>query len=226
MKKETRTTITCKTTSIIFLSLVMLFASITLVETKTTQQLVYAQNATSSNQTSTSSNATTTTTAAGVTDFKTLRDQYVPQWQQLNFQLGFDTFVESGSVRGYGVYQEHPSNIFNPDTSSIVLYLEPVGYGYKEGVDKEGTVLYSFDFNATINISDKQGNPVTKPIPADFGEALNSHNKATEAFMPITITLEDPLPIGEYRITYTLTDGTSGKSFETVKDIKVAETVS
>jgi len=221
MKKGTQTTIT----TVIFLSLAMLFTSIILVET-TTKQLVYAQNATSSNQTPTSSNVTTTTTAAGVTDFKTLRDGYFAQWQQLNFQSGFDTFVEYGSVQGYGVYKEHPSNIFTPDTSSISLYVEPIGYGYEERVDEKGTVLYSFNFTATINISDKQGKPVTEPILAEFGEPLNSHKKATEAFMPLTLTVDQPLPIGEYTITYTINDGKSGKSFEIVKDIKVAETVS
>ncbi len=234
MKKETQTTTTTRytttTTSIMFLSIAMLFASIALVQTTTTPpQVVYAQNATSSDQapTSSSSNASTTTnTTPGVTDFKTLRDQYLAKWKQLNFQSAFDTFVEDGSVRGYGVYQKHPSNVFSPNTRSIALYMEPVGFGFKEGIDKEGTVLYSFDFNATINISDKAGNPITEPIPADFGEFLNSHNWGTEAYVPMTLTLDNPLPIGEYKITYTLTDGTSGKSFDTVKDIRIAETVS
>ena len=169
---------------------------------------------------------TTTTTTSSITDFKTLRDQYLVEWQQLEFQAGFDTFIEDGSDQGYGVYDERPSNIFSPDARSIVLYVEPIGYGFKEGVDEEGNVLYSFNFTATIDISDSQGNPLTEPIPADFGEPLNSHNKATEAYMPITLTLDQPLPTGEYTITYVITDATSNKSFEIVKDIRVAETVS
>jgi hypothetical protein len=39
-------------------------------------------------------NPSQNTTGTGVTDFKTLRDQYLAQWQQLNFQSSFDTFVE------------------------------------------------------------------------------------------------------------------------------------
>ena len=108
------------------------------------------------------------------------------------------------------MYEERPSNIFTPDTSAITLYVEPVGYSFKEGV--EGNILYSFNFTATITISDSQGNPLTEPIPAEFDEPLNSHNKATEAFMPITLTLDQPLSVGKYRITYDITDGTSGKS--------------
>ncbi len=163
-------------------------------------------------------------TTAG-TDFQTLRESYLDQWQQLDFQSVFDTFVEDGSVEGFGVYDERPSNIFSPDTRTIVLYVEPVGYGFQEGVDEEGNVLYLFNFSATVEVSDNQGNPLTEPIPADFGDPLISHNKATEAFMPITLTLDQPLPIGEYSVTYTITDATTGKSFEIPKDIRVVETL-
>ena len=91
---------------------------------------------------------------------------------------------------------------------------------------KKGSTLYSFNFTSTITISDNQGNPLTEPIPAEFDEPLNSHNKATEAFMPITLTLEQPLPVGQYTIIYDITDGTSGKNFEIIKDIRVAEIIS
>jgi hypothetical protein len=213
---------TAVNTMVFLLSLAFLFTSTVLVETSI-KQLAHAQNATSNNQTTTSSNASTT---GGASDINALRDEYFAKWKQLDFKSGFDTFVEPGSVQGYGVYHEHPSNIFRPDTSSIALYVEPVGYGYKEGVDEKGNVLYSVDFNTTMSISDKQGKPITEPIPADFGNALNSHRQATEVFMPITLDLEQPLPIGEYTITYTITDNTSGKSTNIVKDIRVAETVS
>jgi hypothetical protein len=213
--------------AILFMTLAILFPS---TITGTLSYSAYAQANTTTIQTpnaaTLSQNTTATTTGTGVTDFKTLRDQYLAQWQQLNFQSSFDTFVEPYSALGYGIYQEHPSNIFNPDMSAITLYVEPVGYGFKEGVDEEGNILYSFNFTATITISDSQGNPLTEPIPAEFDEPLNSHNKATEAFMPITLTLEQPLPVGQYTITYDITDGTSGKSFQIVKDIRVAEVIS
>ena len=183
---------------------------------------VYAQTETATTLSDAPSQNQTT---AGIADFKTLRDSYLAQWQQLEFQSGFDTFVEDGSVQGYGVYNEHPANIFSPDARSIALYVEPVGYGFQEGVNEEGNILYSFNFSATIEISDSQGNPLTEPIPASFDEPLYSHNKATEAFMPITLTLDQPLPIGKYTITYTINDATSEKSFEIAKDIRVAETI-
>jgi hypothetical protein len=215
--KNKRTTISV---TVVFLSLALLFTSLVLVETSS-KHLAYAQNATSSNQTLTSSNAT-----AGASDFKAIRDEYFAKWKQLDFKSAFDTFVEYGSVQGYGVYKEHPSNIFNPDTTSITLYLEPVGFIHGEGVDEKGNVLYTFDFKAIMEITDKQGKPLSEPIPADFGTPLNSHRQATEAFAPITLTLDQPLPVGEYKLTYTLTDNSSGKSFKIIKDIRIAETVS
>jgi hypothetical protein len=225
-----RKTAVIGTSAALFLAIIVLFLSIM---TGIPQYSAYAQaNATTiltPNATSSSQNTTTTTTTSngtGVTDFKTLRDQYLAQWQQLNFQSSFDTFIEPYSEQGYGVYRERPSNVFTPDTSAITLYVEPVGYSFKEGVDAEGNILYSFNFNATITISDSQGDPLTAPVTAKFGEPVNSHNKATEAFMPIALTLEQPLPVGQYTITYDITDATSGKSFQIVKDIRVAEIIS
>jgi hypothetical protein len=217
----------------LFLAVAMLFLG-TIIGAP---QYAYAQaNATTiltSNATSPSPSPSQNTTATtitnnvtGVTDFRTLRDQYLAQWQQLNFQSSFDTFIEPYSYKGYGVYRERPSDVFTPDTSSIALYVEPVGYGFKEGVDAEGNILYSFNFTATITISDNQGNTLIEPIPAKFDEPLNSHNKATEAFLPITFTLEQPLPVGQYTIAYDITDGASGESFQIVKDIRVAEIIS
>lgn len=183
-------------------------------------------NATSISPSPSQNTTATTNNGTVVTDFKALRDQYLAQWQQLNFQSSFDTFIEPYSYQGYGAYRERPSNVFTPDTSTIALYVEPVGYGFKEGVDAEGNILYSFNFTATITISDNQGNTLIEPIPAKFDEPLNSHNKATEAFLPITFTLEQPLPVGQYTITYDITDVASSKSFQIVKDIRVAEIVS
>ena len=227
MKIKNSVTAIVSGTAVLFMTLAILFPS---TITGTLSYSAYAQANTTTiltpNAATLSQNTTATTTGTGVTDFKTLRDQYLAQWQQLNFQSSFDTLVEPYSAQGYGVYQERPSNIFTPDMSAITLYVEPVGYGFKEGVDEEGNILYSFNFTATITISDSQGNPLTEPIPAEFDEPLNSHNKATEAFMPITLTLEQPLPVGQYTITYDITDGTSGKSFQIVKDIRVAEVIS
>ena len=227
MKIKNSVTALVGDTAVLFMTLAILFPS---TITGTLSYSAYAQANTTTilipNAATLSQNTTATTTGTGVTDFNTLRDKYLAQWQQLNFQSSFDTLVEPYSAQGYGVYQERPSNIFTPDMSAITLYVEPVGYGFKEGVDEEGNILYSFNFTAIITISDSQGNPLTEPIPAEFDEPLNSHNKATEAFMPITLTLEQPLPVGQYTITYDITDGTSGKSFQIVKDIRVAEVIS
>lgn len=223
MKDNNKETRIAGGTAVLFMTLAILFPSTMVIPSP---HSAYAQVNATTALTPDAAMSSQNTTASGANDFKTLRDQYLAQWQQLNFQSSFDTFVEPYSALGYGVYEERPSNIFTPDTSAIMLYVEPVGYEFEEGIDEEGNLLYSFNFTATIEITDSQGNPLTEPIPAEFEEPLNSHNRATEAFMPITLTLEQPLPIGQYTITYDITDSTSGKSFQIVKDIRVAEVIS
>jgi hypothetical protein len=88
----------------------------------------------------------------------------------------------------------------------FVLYVESVGYGIKEREDDEDNLFYSFNFSATIMISDNQGNLLTEPIFANFGENLNLYNKAIEAFMPLTLIPDQPFPIGEYTITCSITN--------------------
>ena len=43
--------------------------------------------------------------------FKALRDQYLQSWENFGFQSIFDTYVVGGTNRGYGVYEEHVSNL-------------------------------------------------------------------------------------------------------------------
>jgi hypothetical protein len=38
-----------------------------------------------------------------VADFKTPRDNYITQWEQLEFQSVFDTFVEERSAVGFSL---------------------------------------------------------------------------------------------------------------------------
>jgi hypothetical protein len=146
-------------TAVLFMTLAILFPSTMVIPSP---HSAYAQVNATTDLTPNAAMSSQNTTVTGVTDFKTLRDQYLAQWQQLNFQSSFDTFVEPYSALGYGVYEERPSNIFTPDTSAFTLYVEPVGYGFKEGIDEEGNLLYSFNFTATIEITDSQGNPLTQ----------------------------------------------------------------
>ena len=157
------------------------------------------------------------------TNFETARDQYLAAWNQTTMHSTFDTFIEQGSASGYGVYVQHP-NVFKPG-DSIVLYVEPVGFAHKPVIDDKGNTLYQINLTADIIISDNQGRQLAAltDLPAGL---INSHHKNTEMFLTLKVDQKTPFPIGDYKITYIVKDGSSGKSFQIVKPIKIANFVS
>jgi hypothetical protein len=166
------------------------------------------------------------------------REQLLLAWNHTGFRSQFDTFVNSAD--GYGVYDEHKSNIFKPG-EPIVLYVEPVGFTHKplssrsssissssgngngngNGISNNNTKLYLINMTAGIVLSDKQGNILLgkENIPL---LSVVSHNKNTELFMRLRLTQSSPFPAGDYVVTYTATDVPSGKSFKIIKDIIIA----
>jgi hypothetical protein len=52
--------------------------------------------------------------------FKVIRDQYLQSWENFGFQSVFDTYVVGGTNRGYGVYEEHASNLSSVSNASSV----------------------------------------------------------------------------------------------------------
>lgn len=52
--------------------------------------------------------------------FKAIRDQYLQSWENFGFQSIFDTYVVGGTNRGYGVYEEHVSNLSSVLSASSV----------------------------------------------------------------------------------------------------------
>jgi hypothetical protein len=157
------------------------------------------------------------------TNFETARGQYLAAWNQTTMHSTFDTFVEQGSATGYGVYVQH-LNVFNPG-DSMVLYVEPVGFAHKPVIDDKGNTLYQINLTADIIISDNNGTQLAalKDLPAGL---INSHHKNTEMFLTLKVDQKTPFPIGDYKITYIVKDGSSGKSFQIVKPIKIANFVS
>jgi hypothetical protein len=156
-------------------------------------------------------------------DFRTIREQYESSWESLSFSSSFDTFLEAFQIVDvYGGYQAKPSNVFEPG-ETIYLYVEPVGFGHQENIDQLGNPIYSVNITSTITVSDSQGNVLgTQIIPF---QVQNSYRKVTELFLLLEILQDPEFPVGEYVATYRFTDGTTGESFELVKDIRIVEPV-
>src|SRR5215207_6385514 len=208
-------------------------------DTNDTTTATTLENITAANNMSTTS-AITTTTAANVTATNNMtiedaKELYLSVWNQTEFNATFSTFVEPFSAAGYGVYEER-SNIFAPG-ETIVLYVEPVGFAHEQVIDEKGggnnnTMLYLMNMTADYEIAAANGTEFQLIEDVQVGN-ITSHRPNTEMFLTLTLTPErfgiieafevQPLPIGNYVITYSVTDEVSGESFQLEKDITVAE---
>jgi hypothetical protein len=185
------------------------------------------ENITATNNTNTTSAAATASVA--ITSNMTIEDArelYLSVWNQTKFNATFSTFVEPFSAAGYGVYEER-SDIFAPG-ETIVLYVEPVGFAHEQVTDKESgsnnnTMLYLMNMTADYEISAANGTELQLIEDVQVGN-ITSHRPNTEMFLTLTLTPRvQPLPIGSYVITYSVTDEISDESFVLEKEITVAE---
>lgn len=160
------------------------------------------------------------------------KDLYLSVWNQTEFNATYSTFVEPFSAAGYGVYEER-NNIFAPG-ETIVLYVEPVGFGHEQVMDEGGdsngnnnnnntTMLYLMNITADYEIAAANGTEIQLIEDVQAGN-ITSHRPNTEMFLTLTITPDvQPLPIGSYVITYSVNDEVSDESFQLEKDVIIAE---
>jgi hypothetical protein len=197
----------------------------------TTTSTTIANITADNNNQSESISAAATNLTATTTNNMTIEDAkelYLSVWNQTEFNATFSTFIEPFSAAGYGVYEER-SNIFAPG-ETIVLYVEPVGFAHKQIIDERGgnnnTLLYLMNMTSDYKIAAANGTELELQIIEDEQGLRNitSHRPNTEMYLTLTLTPEvQPLPVGSYVITYSVTDEISGESFELEKDITVAE---
>ena len=86
----------------IFVAIICLVSTLVLLSHLNKVEIVFAQS---------DSNAS---------KFKAIRDQYLQSWENFGFQSIFDTYVVGGTNRGYGVYEEHVSNLSSVSNASSV----------------------------------------------------------------------------------------------------------
>jgi hypothetical protein len=196
----------------------------------TTTTSMTLANVTDANNKSASTSVTTTNlTATNNMTIEDAKELYLSVWNQTEFNASFSTFIEPFSAAGYGVYEER-SNIFAPG-ETIVLYVEPVGFAHKQIIDEErgsnnSTMLYLMNMTSDYKIAATNGTEIEIQLIEDKQGLRNitSHRPNTEMYLTLTLTPEvQPLPIGSYVITYSVTDEISGESFELEKDVTVAQ---
>ena len=176
--------------------------------------------------------------------FKAIRDQYLQSWENFGFQSIFDTYVVGGTNRGYGVYEEHVSNLSSVSNASSVpsvsnlsnvssantfapgetmyLYVEPVGFTHSPSSNESANTRYTIDIAADIIISAPNGTELASIIDLPAIK-VTSHQKNTELSLLLTLTQIKPFPIGDYNIKYVVKDKPSGRTFDIIKEITITK---
>ena len=90
--------------------------------------------------------------------YEDARDQLLKVWDTLEFEPRVATFVSESETIGNGQYREH-SNDFAPN-ETVVLYVQPIGFGHKQIQGQDGEKLYLMNFTADIVASTKNGTVV------------------------------------------------------------------
>jgi hypothetical protein len=164
-------------------------------------------------------------------ELEAAREQYLSVWNNTAFTSQFDVFIAEDSVSLYGAYREHiPSNVFRPG-ETIVLYVEPVGFGHQpiadtsvedgNNTDAASRTLYLLNMTADIYGTDSSGAQFFAIEDLPVAANLISHRQSTEIPMTLTLTQEEPFPVGDYILTYVVYDHVTGQSFQIDRQITI-----
>jgi hypothetical protein len=164
-------------------------------------------------------------------ELEAARQQYMTAWNNTGFTSQFDVFIAEGTLGLFGEYREHvPANVFRPG-ETIVLYVEPVGFGHlpitdtsvEDGGNTEDTprTWYLMNMTAGIYGTDPSGTQVFAIEDLAVASNLISHRQITEIPMTLTLTQEEPFPVGDYILTYVVHDDVTGQSFQIDRQITI-----
>ena len=130
--------------------------------------------------------------------------QLVAAWEASPILFRTAAFV-SEPPGGYGIYKERPSPSFAPG-EPIMVYAEPVGYGWSENAD--GT----FTFGFAIDLLIKKPDGTVVGGQENFQKVeLTSRARNREFMLTLTLNL-DGAPAGDYVLEYRTRDIASEKA--------------
>ena len=117
---------------------------------------------------------------------------------------------------GFGIYDERPNHIYKSG-EEIVLYMEPVGYGYgSDGLGNNQIALY-VDLTVLSAAGEKLG---TFEKLGRIQLASRSHNR--EMFFKLNVSL-DGVPPGKYRADFLMHDENSQKTAPFSTDFEISQ---
>lgn len=145
--------------------------------------------------------------------FKKFYDAQEAFWKAMPLAVMNVRHVTSAS--GFGIYNERADHIYKPG-EEIVLYMEPVGYGYgSDGLGNSQIALY-VDLTVLSAAGEKLG---TFEKLGRIQLASRSHNR--EMFFKLNVSL-DGVPPGKYRADFLMHDENSQKTAPFTTDFEIA----
>ncbi|MDP1731366.1 MAG: hypothetical protein Q8L54_09360 [Devosia sp.] len=130
--------------------------------------------------------------------------------------LSFRKVLYVTEAAGFGVYVEKPDAKFRQG-EQIIVYAEPVGYGYKASGD--GT--YDLGFRVDLRIMTPRGKTVLEQN--DFATLqFTSHFMNREFLLTLTLDISEA-PAGDYVLEYTVHDTASDKTAPISLPFTIAE---
>lgn len=139
---------------------------------------------------------------------------YLDLWQRMPLMLRRSALVQE-PARGRGAYQERTEAIYAPG-ELIYLYVEPVGYGWREPAEGR----FQTDFSVDVAINDRAGRTLIGQN--GFDELRNLASARTAEFYANITYQFSRIPPGKYTLVTRLNDRVTSKSVTTEHDFEIA----
>lgn len=130
--------------------------------------------------------------------------------------LSFRKVLFASEIEAYGVYTEKEGAVFAPG-EPIVIYAEPVGYGYTPNAD--GTFSFGFDFDLVVKTDDGE---IVAGKDGFANTVLVSKAQNREFLVSLTLTLNEA-PAGNYVLEYLAHDIASDETAAIALPFSISE---
>jgi hypothetical protein len=138
----------------------------------------------------------------------------IEAWEKAPLTIRRALFID-GEPRGFGLYRERGSTDFKPG-EKIVVYAEPVGYGWKDA----GKGMFELGFVVDFVIKSRDGE-ILAGKENFMRIATESHTLNLEFMVVLTLNMTSAPP-GDYVVGYKLHDIASDKTASFQLPFKIA----
>ncbi|MEQ1902073.1 MAG: hypothetical protein ABL866_15235 [Devosia sp.] len=151
---------------------------------------------------------------ASIASYDAVRAGLEAVWADLPLTVRNATLTD-GAASGYGAYTPATATGYKPG-EAIHVYVELLGYGWRENADGTWSVLLDVD----LNLKNAAGEIVASQLKF-LSADLRSRTRNLETFVAFTATLTD-FPAGDYQLDYVVHDRAGGEDTEFALPVTLA----